>query len=87
MLMRGFRKFPRGVKIPRRGLTENFNMAKINNLAYPPSGSAHDASDLVSIKLPALFHVTVEIDTYMQIIMKCSNKVYYYTCKKMVFLT
>ena len=25
----------RGVQIPRRGLTENFNMAKINNLAIP----------------------------------------------------
>ena len=24
-----------GVQIPRRGLTENFNMAKINNLATP----------------------------------------------------
>ena len=24
-----------GVQIPRRGLTENFNMAKINNLAIP----------------------------------------------------
>ena len=46
--------FPRGggggVQIPRRGLTENFNMAKTNNLAIPefqgwggvpPSGSAH----------------------------------------------
>ena len=36
--MRGSRKFSRGggggrVQIPRRGLTENFNMAKINNLA------------------------------------------------------
>ena len=39
-----------GVQIPRRGLTENFNMAKTNNLAIPagvrtpcppPSGSAH----------------------------------------------
>ena len=37
------------VQSPRRGLTENFNMAKINNLAIPwgsgppvpPSGSAH----------------------------------------------
>ena len=41
--------FSVGVQIPRRGLTENFNMAKINNLAIPggvqttcpPSGSAH----------------------------------------------
>ena len=45
--------FLSGVQIPRRGLTENFNMAKINNLAIPggsgppvpppppPSGSAH----------------------------------------------
>ena len=43
-----------GVQIPRRGLTENFNMAKINNLAIPgggggsgphvpPSGSALEA--------------------------------------------
>ena len=42
----------RGVQIPRRGLTENFIMAKINNLAIPggggvrspcpPSGSAHE---------------------------------------------
>ena len=38
------------VQIPIRGLTENFNMAKINNMAIsegsgppvPPSGSAHD---------------------------------------------
>ena len=39
-----------GVQIPRRGLTENFSMAKTNNLAIPgggpaplspPSGSAH----------------------------------------------
>ena len=27
--------FSGGVQIPRRGLTENFNMAKINNLAIP----------------------------------------------------
>ena len=50
--MRGSRKFSGGggVQVPRRGLTENFNMAKINNLAIPgggsgppvpPSGSAH----------------------------------------------
>ena len=48
--MRGSRKFSQcGVQIPRRCLTENFNMAKINNLAIPggvgplvsPSGSAH----------------------------------------------
>ena len=42
-----------GVRIPRRGLTENFNMAKNNDLAIPgggsyplpppPSGSAHAA--------------------------------------------
>ena len=42
-----------GVQIPRKGLTENFSMAKINNLAIPggggpdplpppPFGSAHD---------------------------------------------
>ena len=41
------------VQIPRRGLTENFNIAKINNLAIPvgggggpeplsPSGSAYE---------------------------------------------
>ena len=51
--MRGSRKFSQGggVQSPRRGLTENFNMAKINNLAIPggggsgppvpPSGSAY----------------------------------------------
>ena len=37
--MSGSRKFSQwegaGVQIPRRGLTENFNMAKINNLAIP----------------------------------------------------
>ena len=34
--MRGSRKFSQGgVQIPRRGLTENFNMAKTNNLAIP----------------------------------------------------
>ena len=45
--------FLRGVQIPRRGLRENFKMAKIDNLAIPreggggpdplspPSGSAH----------------------------------------------
>ena len=27
-----------GFQIPRRGLTENFNMAKINNLAIPGWG-------------------------------------------------
>ena len=27
--------FSGGVQIPRKGLTENFNMAKINNLAIP----------------------------------------------------
>ena len=39
--MRGSRKCSRGgggVQIPRRGLTENFNMAKINNLAIPGGG-------------------------------------------------
>ena len=49
-----------GVQIPRRGLMENFNMAKINSLAIPgggsgppvppPSGSAHadhDFSDML----------------------------------------
>ena len=40
--MRGSRKFSqlgeRGVQIPRRSLTENFNMAKINNLAIPGGG-------------------------------------------------
>ena len=42
--MRGSRKFSRGgggwgeVQIPRRGLTENFNKAKINNLAIPVGG-------------------------------------------------
>ena len=28
-----------GVQIPRRGLTENFNMTKNNNLAIPGGGS------------------------------------------------
>ena len=37
--MRGSRKFSHGgVQIPRRGLAENFNMAKINNLAIPVLG-------------------------------------------------
>ena len=39
--MRGSRKFFQrgvGVQIPRRGLTENFNMAKIDNLAIPWGG-------------------------------------------------
>ena len=31
-----------GVQIPRRGLTENFNMAKINNLAIPGGGGGLD---------------------------------------------
>ena len=30
--------FLTGVQIPRRGLTENFNMAKIDNLAIPGGG-------------------------------------------------
>ena len=29
-----------GVQIPRRGLTENFSMAKINNLAIPVGGGS-----------------------------------------------
>ena len=39
--MHGSRKFSQGggsVQIPRTGLTENFNMAKINNLAIPGGG-------------------------------------------------
>ena len=41
--MRGSRKFSQGgggggVQIPRRGLMEIFNMAKINNLAIPGGG-------------------------------------------------
>ena len=39
--MRGSRKFSQGgggVQIPRRGLTEIFNVAKINNLAIPGWG-------------------------------------------------
>ena len=31
-----------GVQIPRRGLTENFNTAKINNLAIPEGGGGPD---------------------------------------------
>ena len=39
--MRGSRKLSQGgVQIPRRGLTENFNMAKINNLAIPGGGGS-----------------------------------------------
>ena len=43
LIMRRCRKFSQGggggggVQIPRRGLTENFNMAKINNLAIQGS--------------------------------------------------
>ena len=40
--MRGSRKCSQrgggGVQIPRRGPTENFNIAKINNLAIPGGG-------------------------------------------------
>ena len=67
--MRGSRKFSRGgggggYQIPRRGLTENFNMAKINDLAIqggggvrtpcppPTSGSAHVQCQM-QILLPA----------------------------------
>ena len=46
-----------GVQIPRKGLTENFNMAKTNNLASPggsgppvsPSGSAHGITVTISL--------------------------------------
>ena len=43
VIMCGSRKFSwegggGGVQIPRRGLTENFNMAKNNNLAIPGGG-------------------------------------------------
>ena len=44
--MRGSRKCSQGVHIPRRGLTENFNMAKINNLAIPGWGSRPPAPPL-----------------------------------------
>ena len=36
--MRGSRKFSQGVQIPKKGLTENFNMAKTNNLEIPRGG-------------------------------------------------
>ena len=36
--------FLRGVQIPRRGLTENFNMANINNLAIPGGGDTDPLS-------------------------------------------
>ena len=53
IVMRGSRKFSHGgggggggrggeVQIPRRGLTEIFNMAKINNLAIPGGGGGPD---------------------------------------------
>ena len=34
--------FSGGVHIPRRGLTENFNMAKINNVVIPGGGGGPD---------------------------------------------
>ena len=51
--------FSEGVQIPKRDLTENFNMAKTNNLAIPwgygppvpPSGSAH-GSKIRKIDIP-----------------------------------
>ena len=47
--MRGSRKFSHGgVQIPRRGLTENFNMAKINNLAIPGGGGGGGGPDPLS---------------------------------------
>ena len=61
--------FSGGVQSPRRGLTKNFNMAKINNLAIPgrsggggggpdplssPSGSAHGTDTRMSCWKPKL---------------------------------
>ena len=43
--MRGSRKFSQGagdVQFPRRGLTENFNMAKTNNMSIPGGGGGPD---------------------------------------------
>ena len=49
--MRGCRKFSQGageggVQIPRRGLTEKFNMAKTNNLAIPGGSGPPPTLDL-----------------------------------------
>ena len=40
--------FSGGVQIPRRGLTENFNMAKTNNLAIPVGGGGGGPDPLSS---------------------------------------
>ena len=60
--MRGSRKFSRGgggggVEIPRRGLTENFNMAKINNLAIPGGGGS--GPPVPPLDPPMPFHVVL----------------------------
>ena len=63
--MRGSRKFSQGgggVQIPRRGLMENFNMAKNNYLVIPggsrprvpPSGSAHECRYSYLLQLSAI---------------------------------
>ena len=46
--------FLRGVQIPRRGLTENFNMAKINNLAIPGAGRGVGVGSRPPVPLPPL---------------------------------
>ena len=48
--MHGSRKFSQGgggVQIPRRGLTVNFNMAKINNVAIPGGGGGSDPLTII----------------------------------------
>ena len=50
--MRGSRKFSHGgwggVQIPRSGLTENFNMAKTNNLAIPERGGGGGGIEIIA---------------------------------------
>ena len=51
--MRGSRNFLKvgGGPNPRRGLTENFNMAKNDNLAIPRGGSAREIATLDEMRV------------------------------------
>ena len=76
--MRGSRKFSRGggrgggVQSPRRGLTENFNMVKINDLAIPGGGGGPDPLPPPPLDPPMKKKVSY-------VLKRCTFKLYYKT--------
>ena len=67
--------FSGGVQIPRRGLTENFIMAKINNLAILGVGGPDPLSSPPPLDLPMLWYsATLSFNSFVLFpIIKCNK--------------